>query len=74
MIQNGNTEVGYVSSSKEEVASKITPINWVKRALAGLQHAIQGKMERSCLQEWLGITHNTSYWKYVYLMEPDTIL
>jgi hypothetical protein len=27
MIQNGNTEVGYVSSSKEEVASKITPIN-----------------------------------------------
>jgi hypothetical protein len=74
MIQIGNTEVGYVSSSKEEVASKITPINRVKGALAGLQHAIQGKMEPSRLRVWLGVTHNASYWKYVYLTEPDTIL
>jgi hypothetical protein len=74
MTQIGNTEVGYASSSKEEVASKITPIIRVKGALAGLQHAIQGKMEPSRLQEWLGVTRNASYWTYVYLTEPDTIL
>jgi hypothetical protein len=75
MIQIGNTEVGYASSSKEEVASKITPIIRVKGALAGLQHAIQGKMEPSCLREcWLGVTCNAYYWTYVYLTEPDTIL
>jgi hypothetical protein len=34
MIQIGNTEVGYVSSSKEEVASKIMLIIRVKGALA----------------------------------------
>jgi hypothetical protein len=74
MIQIGNTEVGYASSSKEEVTSKITPIIRVKGALAGLQHAIQGKMEPSRLREWLGVTCNASYWMYVYLMAPDTIL
>jgi hypothetical protein len=54
--------VGYVSSSKEEVASKIMLIIRVKGALAWLQHAIKSKMEPSHLRVWLGVTHNSSYW------------
>ena len=70
----GNTEVGYVNVSNDEVASKITRINRVKGALTGLQLAIKGEMDASRLQEWLGVTRNASFWRYVYLTEPDTIL
>ena len=47
VTQIGNTEVGYVSATTDEVTSKMTPINCVKGALTGLQHAIKGEMEAS---------------------------
>jgi hypothetical protein len=70
----GNTELGYARATLEEVTSATTPINLVKGALAGLQCALKGDMEEGRAKEWLGNAHDISYWKYVYLTEPDTIL
>lgn len=70
----GKTEVGYARATLEEVTSKITPVNRVKGSLTGLQRALKGKMDEERKKEWLGRTHKASFWKYVYLTEPDTIL
>lgn len=70
----GNTELQYVNATLEEVTSKVTPINRVKGALTGLQRALKGEMEDERAKQWLGTTHNSSFWKYVFLTEPDTIL
>lgn len=70
----GNTEVAYVRATTEEVTSKDTPINHVKGALTGLQHALKGEIEEKQMVEWLGSANDVSFWQYVYLTEPDTIL
>lgn len=70
----GSTEVGNVRATKEEVTSVGSPMNLPKGAVTGLQRALKGNMDDTRAREWLGNTHNVSYWKYVYLTEPDTIL
>jgi hypothetical protein len=43
-----------------------------KQAIGGLQLALNGKLNASHTQEWLGDTPKR--WKYVYFTEPDLIL
>ena len=49
-------------------------------AVIGLQEALLGNINDTTndtvtsRSAWLGTTHDASYWKYVYLTEPDTIL
>ena len=33
-----------------------------------------GKLSKEETKDWLGQNHDATYWKYVYLTEPDTIL
>ena len=48
------------------------PINVIKGALTGLQHALKGKRDKKRTKEWLRSSRTS--WKYVYLTEPDIIL
>mmetsp|Transcript_40812 Transcript_40812/g.98423 ORF Transcript_40812/g.98423 Transcript_40812/m.98423 type:complete len:566 (+) Transcript_40812:40-1737(+) len=74
--QIGNTELAAV---------RITNTTWFKTkwvkhnmplaAVIGMQLALGGKFEYDKeTRYWLGTKHDASYWKYVYLTEPDTLL
>ena len=70
----GRTEVGYTLATDEEVKSFHVKINIVKAALSGLQSALKGDLEHKRTGEFLGSTRDPSFWRYVYLTEPDTVL
>jgi hypothetical protein len=79
----GNMEVAFAQGSLELAKAKYVQKNVPKATVTGLYHAFQiaekDKVERAqdeteYLATWLGTRRDPSYWKYVYLTEPDCIL
>jgi hypothetical protein len=72
----GNTELAYVKITDESwLKTHWVKFNMPRAAVIGMQHALGGKLtEEQDSQAWLGSTHDASFWKYVYLTEPDTLL
>lgn len=71
----GNTELAYVRiANKTWLETKWVKFNMPRAAVAGMQLALRGQLEQDELKAWLGSSQERSYWKHVYLTEPDTIL
>lgn len=70
----GSMEVGFAQATLDEVTSKFIKINMVKGALVGLQRALLNLIDVGRQNDFVGTNHNASYWRYVYLGEPDLIL
>lgn len=75
-IQIGNTELAAVKIANQTwFTTKWVKYNMPRAAVLGMQHALGGMFEdASDTEYWLGRNHEKSYWKYVYLTEPDTLL
>lgn len=83
-IKIGNTEFGFAKVvEKDWISTKWVEFNMPRGAVIGLQEALLGNItdeggknhkEVTSSAAWLGSVHDASYWKYVYLTEPDTIL
>ncbi|CAJ1932838.1 unnamed protein product [Cylindrotheca closterium] len=84
-IKIDNTEFGFAKVNQEDwISTQWVKFNMPRGAVIGLQEALMGKIPEkgqdgndaavTCSPAWLGTTHDASYWKYVYLTEPDTIL
>jgi hypothetical protein len=83
VTQIGHLEVGYAKGSAEIARSKHLEKNIPRAVLYGTKLALQlgdipdnqrKENETLYVQEWLGNEHDPSYWKYLYLTEPDTLL
>lgn len=88
VIKSTNTTMSLTIGRTELAFIRVPNLSWVntsaynvnmpKATLQGMQLAIRGTMNflehNTTTEEWLGTTHNASYWKYFYLTEPDTIL
>ena len=83
ITQIGHMEVGYARVSQEDAKTKILEKNMPLAVLLGLKDAFTmselPESERTPemtqnMTSWLGNKQEPSYWKYVYLTEPDTIL
>lgn len=70
----GPMEVGYVQLRPEECKTKFIDANIPKGAIYVLQHAFKGDLDPKRIPDVLGTTTDKSYWKYIFLTEPDTIL
>ena len=70
------TELGYVRITNETwVQTNFVKVNMPRGAIIGMTKALTGELDDGdSSQDWLGPEHDASYWKYVYLTEPDTIL
>lgn len=67
------TELGYVRITNETwITTQYVKFNMPRAAVIGMQLALKGQAKDPL--DWLGTKHEHSYWKYVYLTEPDTIL
>ena len=67
-------EVGYVEVQAREAKTKFLDANMPKGSLYVMQHGFKGDLDPKRTKDLFGTTTNKSYWKYVYLTEPDTIL
>ncbi|CAJ1947867.1 unnamed protein product [Cylindrotheca closterium] len=74
--QIGNTELAAVRITNTTwFKTKWVKYNMPLAAVIGMQKALGGKLESEKESKyWLGTKHDASYWKYVYLTEPDTLL
>ncbi|CAB9518358.1 expressed unknown protein [Seminavis robusta] len=80
----GHMEVAYAFSSAEFIKTKLLNKNMPRSTLMTLQQALNHTLQvpkkewtmemHQNVTAWLGITHDPSFWQYVYLTEPDTIL
>jgi hypothetical protein len=70
----GPMELGYVQVCKEETKTSSVELNLPKAALQILQQAFEGDLDDERTRQIFGTITDKSYWKYVYLTEPDTIL
>lgn len=70
----GPMQVGYVRVRTEEAKTKFIDANIPAGALYVLQHAFKGDLGETRTRDVFGTTTDKSYWKYVYLTEPDIIL
>jgi hypothetical protein len=70
----GPMELGHVQVYKEETKTSSVELNLPKTALQILQQAFEGDLDDERTRQIFGTITDKSYWKYVYLMEPDTIL
>lgn len=79
----GHLEVGYARGSATIARSKHLEKNIPRAVLYGTKQALllgdvpaaqRQTNETDYVQEWLGDEHSPSYWKYLYLTEPDTLL
>mmetsp|Transcript_11040 Transcript_11040/g.19432 ORF Transcript_11040/g.19432 Transcript_11040/m.19432 type:complete len:491 (+) Transcript_11040:242-1714(+) len=74
-LGKSNMEVAYVHvTDKSWIKTKWVGYNVPRAAIVGMQLALTGKMNQTDTDAWLGKDHDSSYWKYLYLTEPDTIL
>ncbi|CAB9518881.1 expressed unknown protein [Seminavis robusta] len=83
VTQIGHMEVGFAVASPDYARTKVQKKNMPKATLLGLKDAfeyseIAGSNRTTAMTKnmtaWLGNKKDPSYWKYVYLTEPDTIL
>lgn len=70
----GPTEVGYLQVTKEEANSRFIKTNMPKGALVVLQRGFKGNLDEKRAKQLFGSTHDRSFWRYIFLTEPDTIL
>lgn len=70
----GQTEIGYAQAHPEECKSKHAKSNIPRGALFILQQAFKGNLDPTRMHDVFGSTTDKSYWKYIYLTEPDMIL
>lgn len=79
----GHMEVSFALGDGEKSKSKYVAENVPRASIAGLQEAFRlarkggearSSDEESYIRTWLGTETDPSFWKYVYLTEPDTIL
>jgi hypothetical protein len=70
----GPPEVGYVQVTKEEAKSKYVKMNMPKGALNVLQLGFKGNLDKKRTKELFGSIKDPSFWRYVSLTEPATIL
>eukprot|EP00980_Cylindrotheca_fusiformis_P026002 scaffold15140_cov164-Cylindrotheca_fusiformis.AAC.4 len=72
-----SSEISYVHiTNKTWLQTKWVALNIPRAAVVGLQLALTGQLKdnEAEIDSWLGASYDRSYWKYVYLTEPDTIL
>ncbi|KAL3932263.1 MAG: hypothetical protein SGBAC_010933 [Bacillariaceae sp.] len=74
--QIGNTELAAVPITNTTwFSTKWVRYNMPLAAVIGMQKALGGKFtDGKETEDWLGTKQDKSYWKYVYLTEPDTLL
>lgn len=72
----GSMELQFIKITDESwLTTQWVKFNMPRAAVIGMQHALGGKFtEEQDTKAWLGSTRDASYWKYVYLTEPDTLL
>ncbi|CAB9509380.1 expressed unknown protein [Seminavis robusta] len=79
----GHMEVGYAFASTAFTKTNFMPKNMPRATLMTLRDAMKytevPENDRSLgmaqnITAWLGTTQNPSYWQYIYLTEPDSIL
>jgi hypothetical protein len=78
----GSMEVAFAEFEQEHAKTERLKKNVPRAALLGLRDAILlSKKEEQLapdqivkVQEWLGEKQHPTYWKYIYLTEPDSIL
>lgn len=79
----GHLEVGYAAAPVEYMRTSSISKNIPKAAIMGLRDAFLNAEKDASEQsgdtiqnmtKWLGTRHPPSYWKYVYLTEPDSLL
>ncbi|CAB9518879.1 expressed unknown protein [Seminavis robusta] len=78
----GNMEVAFVEFNETDAKTPHLAKNVPKATLVGLktalQHSIQKEpltdQETEFMKQWLGDRQEPTYWRYVYLTEPDSIL
>ena len=71
----GDIEVSYVRVTDQRIyGTPFIPRNVPRAAVVLMQKAMNGKLDDSETEKWLGKNRDPAYWKYVYLTEPDTIL
>lgn len=82
-ITLGATEIGYTFVSETYIKTKTIHKNMPRAVLFGLKDALRTadlpESQRApnmteVMTGWLGTSQNPSYWQYVYLTEPDTLL
>jgi hypothetical protein len=72
---NKNIQFSYVQvTDKKTYESKWTNVNRPKAAICGLQLALQGKLNNTDIDLWLGTKYDHNYWIYIYFTEPDLVL
>ena len=81
--QVGHMEVGFYAATPEQYTALVTP-NVPRACLMGAKQAFDiaaskagtnlTSNETQYLQDWFGVKHPASYWKYMLLTEPDSIL
>ena len=60
--------------TKEETNSTFIRMNMPKGALDVLQRGFKRNLDKKRTEELFGSTKDLSFWRYVFLTEPDTIL
>eukprot|EP00980_Cylindrotheca_fusiformis_P013053 scaffold3267_cov140-Cylindrotheca_fusiformis.AAC.15 len=83
----GRMELAYVKIVDPSwLKTRWVQFNMPRAAVIGMQSALgprdgrhkyrpeEEEEAKTVEREWLGTTHDPSYWKYVYLTEPDTLL
>lgn len=79
----GHMEVGYAIASKAYTKTSFLIKNMPRGTVMTLRDAFLHSMEpeaertpdmKQNMTAWLGDTQDPSYWQYVYLTEPDTLL
>ncbi|CAJ1965810.1 unnamed protein product [Cylindrotheca closterium] len=69
----GQTEIACVQINDETwLKTKWVDFNMPRAAVLGMRLSLMGRLPGRA--EWLGTLQDPSYWRYVYLTEPDTIL
>ncbi|KAL3937651.1 MAG: hypothetical protein SGBAC_007281 [Bacillariaceae sp.] len=69
----GHTEMACVQITDETwFRTRWVEFNMPRAAVIGMRLSLIGRLPGRA--EWLGSQQDPSYWKYVYLTEPDTIL
>eukprot|EP00555_Chaetoceros_dichaeta_P007987 CAMPEP_0198267128 /NCGR_PEP_ID=MMETSP1447-20131203/31681_1 /TAXON_ID=420782 /ORGANISM="Chaetoceros dichaeta, Strain CCMP1751" /LENGTH=521 /DNA_ID=CAMNT_0043957553 /DNA_START=181 /DNA_END=1746 /DNA_ORIENTATION=- len=68
------TALSYVVVEEELYKTELVDVHKPRAAIYGLQQALRGKFNATYTTQWLGTTHEPSYWKYIYFSENDLIL
>jgi len=83
VTQIGHLELGFVQLTPEHSKTKLVERNMPKGALVGAREAFLlatqdpatlTDQDKETMEKWLGTKQSPSFWNYLYLTEPDSIL